>query len=142
MTDNTSETRTLPVEGKTVSRVILDGRFILAFNEQTDSAAGYELTIEQPFTCWIGEHSARKSLVDPQDAGQDTDHLGQAASALHKICKRAVAFEEGRVSLLFNNALHIDVRPHQLYEAWSLVAVQQPGLRVVARPGGGLAVWG
>lgn len=51
----------------------------------------------------------------------------------------AVALKSGTLQMSFSDGAELTVEPHKQYEAWG--ATGPDGLRFVAMPGGGLAVW-
>lgn len=51
----------------------------------------------------------------------------------------AVAFKTGHLRIVFSTGHHLNVSPHEEYEAWEAAG---PGsLRIVATPGSALATW-
>lgn len=107
----------LPIEGLVVNRLILDYRFVLDFGDPP--AKTYELALESPFRWWSkGDETG--TLTDPSDGAQEPAYLGEAITALHRICTRASSSEEGTLRLEFDNGLRFEIQPTPKYEAWSL----------------------
>jgi hypothetical protein len=53
----------------------------------------------------------------------------------------AVAFKTGSLRLVFDNGCHLNSRADQSFEAWDVEALGPGGWRIIAMPGGKLAVW-
>jgi hypothetical protein len=76
------------------------------------------------------------STINPSEASSG---LGELAVALRwQPARRCLLTADGVLTLELESGLTINVPPHPDYEAWQVLC---PGYRIIATPGGELAVW-
>src|SRR5271154_4583082 len=127
------------------------GAFEVTFNHaevtlvQLD--AGLRLVITdsppEPFDIVMAtELRVRRSAEDPGDTidpSEASSRLGELAVSLRwRPARRCLLTADGVLTLELESGLTIDVPPHPDYEAWQVLC---PGYRIIATPGGKLAVW-
>ena len=118
----------LQLVGEQVSRCSLDYRFTLEFLED-----GFAfISVACPFDL---VQAGRKVTLDPEDL----DKIGRAFCLVRKTVEAAHAHEDGTLDVTFEDGYRLTVPPHPQYEAWE--GGFPNGLKLVALPGGGLAIW-
>jgi hypothetical protein len=120
----------LPLEGLTISRCVVDHAFSL---EAFRADGVVALRIEGPFTL------KGKQLSRVMDPGVPTE-LGLAIALVRGTVKRARASSGGRLSIIFEDGRDVTVEPSEDFEAWELSGPQ--GVKAVCRVGGGVSTWG
>jgi hypothetical protein len=120
----------IPLQGKTVSRCIVDYRFGFEFIND-----GEEISV------WVGSHFQLRQKAEEWDVDPENKNTGlcRALILFGKIATRALAFSDGRLEIAFTDDIVLSVPPHPQYEAWELYG--SSGRRIISTPGGGLAIW-
>lgn len=121
---------TLPLEGLSVARCVIDHAFSL---EAFCGDGVVTLRIEGPFT--INEKGESHTL-DPNEPAS----LGPAVALVRSLIRRARTSAEGRLLIAFEGGRDVAVGPNDDFEAWELSAPK--GVRAVCRAGGGVSTWG
>ncbi|MGH9077073.1 MAG: DUF6188 family protein [Acidimicrobiales bacterium] len=93
------------------------------------------LTMEQPFWFRPDEHSEEERFAPETEP----ERLGPVLLLLHRSVDEIVAQKDGLLVLRFAPSGAMTVPPSEEFEAWNIVGPD--GLRIVAMPGGQLAVW-
>jgi hypothetical protein len=115
-----------------VNLVLLDYR--LGLNVLDSDSAKLHISIATEMSA--GPVKATSVRFDPEE---DDGAIGELAASLrHRKIRSCVASQAGDLKLEFDSGLTIDVPSDASYEAWQL---DGPEFKVVAKPGGGLAVW-
>jgi Family of unknown function (DUF6188) len=120
--------------GSTVTLVLLDYR--LSFRALDDDNVGLGVVIAMPFDA-VERANGERVRIDP---AKKSAALGQLAVGLRfrRLDSCSVA-PGGILHLQFDNReLALTVPPHPSYEAWQL---DGPSFKVIAVPGGELAIW-
>lgn len=117
----------LGLEGQSVTHETVD------YTVSLNTNAGFEIRIEVDFSLRTPDGNFDLS-PGPSDA--QADHL---RALLYQKITFSVAEESGALSLGFSNGSRLHVDPHDSYEAWTVAG--PGGMKVVAMPGGELAVW-
>jgi hypothetical protein len=130
MSSDGEERIQIPLEGKTVSRCIVDHRFGFEFLND-----GEEISV------WVGSHFQLRQQggewdVYPERKGSE---LCKVLLLFGKIAMQAFTFSDGRLEIAFTDDVVLSVPPHPQYEAWELYG--SSGRRIISTPGGGLAIW-
>lgn len=122
----------VPLDGCTVAQCRVDYSFTFVI----DGARGsFEIRIEQSFEL-VGEvEGDRPVSLNVED---EPTALAPALALLRAAVHEALAFEDGRLELRFDNG-RVRVPASEEFEAWTLVGPD--GLRLVSMPEGALAVW-
>ena len=95
---------------------------------------GYIFRIEQPLTLTNGD--GHQHLLIPEG---DPAKLAPALELARTAMTVANAFDDGHLELAFGNGATLKVLSGEDFESWE--ACGPEGLKLVAVPGGGLAVW-
>jgi hypothetical protein len=120
---------TLPIEGRQITQL----RFDFAFGiEITDDFGQFSIRINTIFTL--------ASPISIAEYDPEKIHAcGPALKLFHARVTSAKAFSSGRLEITFSDGFFLRVDPDPHFEAWEAVAGN--GMRVVAVPGGELAIW-
>lgn len=116
----------------TVTRLAVDWAVTLTINANFDS--GFEVRIGSPF-----------SLITPegQDIALDPEGnpfgLAPLLGIVRCVVREVAAFKDGRLEITLANGGAVRVPAAEDFEPWELAG--KNGARIVAVPGGGLAVW-
>lgn len=119
----------LPLQGKTVTRCLVDYAFGLELWEH-DGTMTIRIEGDLVLKGYGGEH--RLSPAHPTALGPALSTIGQAIAS-------AKAYKDGCLEVHFADGSILSVKPDTEYEAWEIVGTG--GLRVVCMPGGSLAIW-
>jgi hypothetical protein len=115
-----------------VNLVLLDFRLGIhaldLHNESLKIAIGTSFSFRQP--------GAPATTLEPEEANPALGAL--AVTLRHQQVRRCVVKTGGDLELEFGSGLMIEVPPDPHYEAWQL---DLPGHKIIAMPGGELAVW-
>ncbi len=117
------------LRGQAVTRISIDYQLTLLLDSDARVVLGC------PFELTQGANGTREPVVlDPgrQDVVAALGLFGAKVLS-------AVAFKAGSMRLVFDNGCHLNSRTHPDFEAWEVLG--PGGWRIIARPGGGLAVW-
>lgn len=117
----------LGLEGQSVTHETVD------YTVSLNTNAGFEIRIEVDFSLRTPDGNFDLS---PGSSDAQADHL---RALLHQKITFSIAEESGALSLVFSNGSRLHVDPHDSYEAWTVAG--PGGMKVVAMPGGELAVW-
>jgi hypothetical protein len=121
----------LPLAGATVTQVSVDHAFALLLAPASGGGGAFTCTVESPFV--LGGATFTPGAEDPTT-------LGRALVVLHRTVVGAVhASECGTLTIVLSGDLTLSVAPSDAYEAWNITGPD--GFRVVAMPGGDLAIW-
>jgi hypothetical protein len=120
----------LPLEGKRVSRFLIDRELKLEFlepeDEETTIIIGGEFQLEID------------GRVHVLNAEQPTG-LCPIFALYGATVQSALAFKDGKLEVKFWEGAKIKAMPHPDFESWQVTGVRW--LRVVCGPGGDLAIW-
>ncbi|MFF8775454.1 DUF6188 family protein [Kitasatospora sp. NPDC015120] len=117
------------LRGQAVTRISIDYKLTLLLDSDARVVLGC------PFELTQSAKGTREPVVlDPgrQDVVAALGLFGAKVLS-------AVAFKTGSMRLVFDNGCHLNSRAHPDFEAWEVLG--PGGWRIIARPGGGLAVW-
>jgi len=119
----------IPIGGRPVSRIYLDGRFGLCFysgGPTTEISIGSRMRfVEQE----------QSSIADPQEPAT----LVPVLRLFGRRVTSAYAFKDGSLRVEFQDGSRLEVDPGEKFEPWEVSA--QDGLKIVSTPGGGIAFW-
>ncbi len=122
----------LPVTGCTLTHCgLAHAAFSMHFNKP---GVTVDVSIEGPTILHRPAHA--DVLLDPS---ADEEQLRPAFGLLGLTVKGAMAYATGRLEVHFADGSRLSVDPREDSEAWRVDSSR--GLRMVATPGGGLAVW-
>ncbi len=127
---NTSDSRTLPIDGLEVS--LLSIGWTVTFRIEEPSR-WYELQIVGSFVLM---HDAHSWTLDPEGS---PGLLAPVLNLIRRPVLRAVAFEDGRLDLALAGNYEMRVPSGDRYESWTLVG--SDGSRMVSMPDAQLAIW-
>lgn len=117
--------------GGEVTRLMFDYAVTLT----VDTGSGViELRIGGPFV--ITNPSGHENLLIPEG---EPEQLGPALTLVRQRVRRILAFKDGHLEVEFANGIGLGVPAEEGLEAWELSG--PGGLRVLALPGGEVAVW-
>ena len=121
----------LPIDGYRIIQLRLDFAFGM---EIGDAQSEFSIRINTAFTFRSSEGIRDYSV-------ERLSEIGPAMRLLNADIEDAKGFKDGRLEITFstNIVLSVDVDPQ--FEAWELVSNKANGMRVVAMPGGKLAIW-
>lgn len=119
----------VPLEGKTVTRCLVDHAFGLELWEREGTTT---IRIEGGF---VFQEPGREYQLSP---AQPTA-LGPALSTIGKTIASAKVCKDGCLEVHFADGGTLSVKPDVAYEAWEIVG--PGGLRMVCTPGGSLSIW-
>jgi hypothetical protein len=121
----------LPIGGFRIIQLRLDFAFGM---EIGDAQSEFSIRINTAFTLRSSEGIRDYSV-------ERLSEIGPAMRLLNADIEDAKGFKDGRLEITFstNIVLSVDVDPQ--FEAWELVSNKANGMRVVAMPGGKLAIW-
>ena len=121
----------LPLTGRCVMRCSIDFAFTLEFWAGDDDFA--LVRIGSPFDLRQGDQCMRFDPVTPRE-------LGPAVCLFQCEVTSAFASRDGVLEMAFTDGTHLSVQSDAAYEAWEVVLGGVA--RLVAGPGGAVAVWG
>ncbi|HKY66858.1 MAG TPA: DUF6188 family protein [Acidimicrobiales bacterium] len=128
--DDRGDHHRVPVEGALVDRVCVDFAVTLQLRGESGE---WQVQIESPFVMTSSEGDER--LVVPELGAK----LAVVLDVLRVEVSEARARKDGSLHVAFADGTHVDVAPDEGYEAWNVTG--PGGARIVALPGGELAVW-
>jgi hypothetical protein len=120
---------TLPLEGRRITQLRFDFAFGMEFS---DESGPFSIKINTMFTLIspIGT-----TECDPEKI----DTCGPVLRLFNAHVSSAKAFKSGRLEITFSDGVILEVDSNPQFEAWE--AVGHNGMRIVAVPGGDLAIW-
>ena len=118
----------LGLEGQTIDAISLDFAVTIRTNAAAVLRIGTGLVIHGP--------GGSMATVQADDVGPTSSSL---VGILHRTITSAEVDDDGTFRLTLEPELHVEVRPDDDYEAWTYNGAD--GQKLVALPGGGLAVW-
>jgi hypothetical protein len=121
----------LPLENYGVERIEIDYQFSLFFSETQERY--YSIQIESEIQFTTGDQIYK---IDP--AGEVVS-VCPLLLLLHQKVKRALAFKNGNLEIVFLTDSRLLVLADPNYEAWNINGPN--GLLLVSLPGGGLGKW-
>lgn len=116
----------LPFAGMAVSQLRVDHQLTLLLDGDA------QITVEQRFSLTLGQ-------AEPVDLDPDKQDVAPAIALFGACVTEAIAGKNGTLRVAFDNGAVLAVPPDPGYEAWGVTG--PGGLRMVATPGGELAVW-
>ena len=119
----------VPLEGKTVTRCLVDDAFEL---ELWEGAGTTTIRLEGGFV--FQEHGREYQLSPAHPPA-----LGPALATLGKTIASAKGYKDGYLEVRFADGSTLAVKPDAAYEAWEIAGTG--GLRIVCTPGGSLSIW-
>ena len=119
----------VPLEGKTVTRCLVDHAFGL---ELWECAGTTTIRLEGDF---VFQEPGGEYLLSPAHPTA----LGPALSAIGKTVAAAKVYKDGCLEVHFADGSTLSVKPDAAYEAWEIASTG--GLRMVCTPGGSLSIW-
>lgn len=120
----------LPLEGRRITRVLIDFRCVFEFWIAGDDAAS--VTIERPF---VVKSRSADVIITPEN----TTELAAILPLLGQVMSSAFAAADGALECNFEDGTQVSVRPDPDFEAWQVSL--EGGAMVVSMPGGRLAVY-
>lgn len=124
----------LPVDDQMVTRCCIDNECVTILCQNL-----VEITISEPFMLISAD--GNRHALDP-DPSLDPRTLAPLLGIMRQVIGSGVAFNDGRLELLFQDGAIIGVPPGADYEAWTLTGPGGPvALKVISVPGGDLAIW-
>jgi hypothetical protein len=131
MTEGSTDIWRVDLVGRSVLMFTIDYRVTLFLHG--DATYDGSITLEQPFE--VRTPDGRRTTLDPAQQAE----LGPVLACFGKVVREiAIDRQAGSLLLTFEDGTAIAASSGERYEAWE---VNAPGLKVVASPGGGLAVW-
>ncbi|HEY3747979.1 MAG TPA: DUF6188 family protein [Pseudonocardiaceae bacterium] len=118
----------LELSGERITEAAID--FAVVLRTDADS----ELRIGSPFA----PHSATATHLVPVDEPADGD-ADRVAALVGQTITAAVVDRKGMLHLALSGGTRLDVESSDAYESWTFAGVD--GRKVVAMPGGELAIW-
>ncbi len=112
-----------------------------------------QLRLDYAFGMEIGDVDSRFSLrVNTMFKLKDSEgvanysverlsEIGPALRLFNADVVDAKAFKNGSLEVTFSKNMTLSLEPDHQFEAWELVSNSTDGMRVVATPGGELAIW-
>lgn len=128
----TADRFVVTVADSTVTRCTVDYALTLVVGE---SEAHLYVTVEQPFWFRPSENEDEVRLAPEQEP----EALGPVLSVLHRSIEEIVAHKDGLLEVRFAGGGALRAPATTDFEAWNVVGPH--GLRLVAMPGGEVAVW-
>jgi hypothetical protein len=119
----------LPIESIPVTRFLIDYGLTLQFSLVEET---FEIRIESTFS--VIEADIMHTLVPSSQSA-----LGPALKLFGKVVRTAFASEAGELSIIFEDARFLSIKPDARHEAWEFVG--PGGMRAVCAPGGKVSVW-
>lgn len=121
----------LPIKGFRIIQLRLDYAFGM---EIGDADSEFSLRVNTTFK--LEDSEGITSYVTEQ-----LSEIGSALRLFNADVVDAKAFKNGRLELTFATNTVLSVEPDSQFEAWEVVSNSTDGTRVVAMPGGELAIW-
>ena len=120
---------TLPLDGRQITQLRFDFAFGMEFSDENSR---FSIRISTIFMLTSPMGSAE---YNPEQ----TQECGPALRLFNARVTSAKAFNCGRLEITFSDGMILRVDSNPQFEAWE--AVGSNGMRVVAVPGGELAIW-
>lgn len=120
---------TLPLAGRQITQLRFDSSVELEFVEGNSQ---FSIRINVLFTLTSPTGS---SEFNPEQTRQ----CGPVLQLFNSLVTSAKAFNSGRLEIIFSDGVLLKVNSDPQFEAWE--AFGSDGMRVVAVPGGELAIW-
>lgn len=121
----------LPLDGALLQGIRSDQAVVL---DVSNAGQRFEIRIEQQFQ--LRDPSGTVSWVEAQG---DSTALDEAIEPFRTHILGGIAHKDGALELRLSEGVEIWVAPDPDYEAWTVAG--DSGLKIVALPGGELAVW-
>jgi hypothetical protein len=128
----TDESFVLRIADQVITRCSIDYALTLVLGS---GATAVYVTVEQPFWFRSADGGSEAKFVPEREP----EAMGPGLSVMHRSVMEIVAHRDGVLEVVLQGGAALRVPPSTEFEAWNIVGPDD--MRLVARPGGDLAVW-